>query len=349
MVFGNRPHVLLSLCVLVQPPPFLYSGQVVKGAPPPGATPQGRIEELFDNARRRGATDGVADDLRGVPGYHGASQGAGFAAFAGRARTLADIGDPAGSSHVGGVGAPPAAAPAAPQGPLAHVIAFYRNGVFTVDDGTGGVLVCSCPYIYNPTHTTSTHTSPGPARHIDDPANAPFLQSIQRGECPQELEPADRSVQVTVNMLRKDEDYAEPEKPRYTAFTGAGRKLTDDTAPSGTSSEASRPTAGGGSGGSSGGGGATWSGVDEGQPTTSLQLRLADGSRMVARFNLSHTIGDVRRCRRMVVVCIDRRSVCRYVSCCTCRFAHNTHVSPSPPPHTVLLLLRAPTCLLRTS
>lgn len=107
-----------------------HSGQVVKGAPPPGATPQGRIEELFDNARRRGATDGVADDLRGVPGYHGTSQG-GFAAFGGRARTLADA---SGDTPAAAPTPTPVAAPAA-QGPLAHVIVFYRNGVFTVDDG----------------------------------------------------------------------------------------------------------------------------------------------------------------------------------------------------------------------
>lgn len=30
-------------------------------------------------------------------------------------------------------------------------------------------------------------------------------------------------------------------------------------------------------------------------PTTSLQIRLADGSRLIGTFNQSHTIGDVRR------------------------------------------------------
>lgn len=124
-------------------------------------------------------------------------------------------------------------------------------------------------------------TTAGPARHIEDPANGPFLRSIQRGECPQELEPADRSVQVTVNLLRKDEDYEEPEKPRYSAFSGAGRRLTDD-APAAPAAAPAAPSG-------------TWGGVDESQPTTSLQLRLADGSRMVARFNLTHTVADVRR------------------------------------------------------
>lgn len=30
-------------------------------------------------------------------------------------------------------------------------------------------------------------------------------------------------------------------------------------------------------------------------PTTSLQIRLVDGTRIVATFNHSHTIGDIRR------------------------------------------------------
>eukprot|EP00850_Spirogloea_muscicola_P010283 SM000060S19615 [mRNA] locus=s60:135934:136799:- [translate_table: standard] len=35
--------------------------------------------------------------------------------------------------------------------------------------------------------------------------------------------------------------------------------------------------------------------IDESQPVTSIQVRLADGSRLVARFNHGHTVGDVRR------------------------------------------------------
>lgn len=38
-----------------------------------------------------------------------------------------------------------------------------------------------------------------------------------------------------------------------------------------------------------------WAGVDESEPATSIQLRLADGSRMVARFNLTHTVSDIRQ------------------------------------------------------
>lgn len=35
--------------------------------------------------------------------------------------------------------------------------------------------------------------------------------------------------------------------------------------------------------------------MDESKPTTSVQLRMFDGSRMVAQFNTTHTLADVRR------------------------------------------------------
>lgn len=35
--------------------------------------------------------------------------------------------------------------------------------------------------------------------------------------------------------------------------------------------------------------------MDESQPVTSVQLRLADGTRLVARFNHTHTVADIRR------------------------------------------------------
>jgi UBX domain. len=35
--------------------------------------------------------------------------------------------------------------------------------------------------------------------------------------------------------------------------------------------------------------------VDSSRPVTTIQIRLADGSRLVGQFNHSHTIADVRR------------------------------------------------------
>lgn len=71
----------------------------------------------------------------------------------------------------------------------------------------------------------------------------------------------------------------------YTAFTGSGRTLGSSTAAGGAGTSSSvAPVAE-----------REWEGVDESKPTTSLQLRLADGTRSVARFNNTHRISDIRR------------------------------------------------------
>lgn len=87
------------------------------------ANPREHVEDLFDRARMAGAMDGPAEVAAGGP-----QRPAG--AFTGIARTLA-----------GGDLAPPpaAAAEGAPSQDqpqrIVHNIAFYANGVFTVDDG----------------------------------------------------------------------------------------------------------------------------------------------------------------------------------------------------------------------
>mmetsp|Transcript_42073 Transcript_42073/g.105554 ORF Transcript_42073/g.105554 Transcript_42073/m.105554 type:complete len:187 (-) Transcript_42073:133-693(-) len=141
-----------------------------------------------------------------------------------------------------------------------HTITFYRNGVFTVNGG--------------------------PPRGITDPANLEFMEAISRGECPLELDPPNRSIPVEVNLVRNEDDYKEPEVPNFTSFQGTGRKMTANEGGGGSSAAAApQPEAPLGE----------WQGIDENQPATSIQIRLADGSRMVAKFNLTHTVGDIRR------------------------------------------------------
>ncbi|KAI3466539.1 hypothetical protein Pfo_023202 [Paulownia fortunei] len=151
--------------------------------------------------------------------------------------------------------------PTAPQQPqsVVHNIVFWRNG-FTVNDG--------------------------PLRRLDDPENAPFLESIRKSECPKELEPADRRSSVHVNLIRRDENCPEPEIRRV-PFQGVGRTLASSSAtesvPETTVAaplhSAPSPSVG--------------FVVDRSLPSTSIQLRLADGTRMVAHFNYHHTIADV--------------------------------------------------------
>lgn len=90
--------------------------------------------------------------------------------------------------------------------------------------------------------------------------------------------------------MRKTEDYTPPPVPKYIAFSGGGRTLGSSANPTLTSAAPIPP-----SGHHAGGKVAGELVVDEGSPTTSLQLRLHDGTRLLARFNLTHTVGDIRR------------------------------------------------------
>ena len=76
-----------------------------------------------------------------------------------------------------------------------------------------------------------------------------------------------------MNLLKKDEDYTEPEKPKYNAFQGSGRTRAGPSSSSGAAAAAAASSSAAAQG--------EWAGVDETKPTTSLQLRMADGSRMV--------------------------------------------------------------------
>ncbi|KAB2073584.1 hypothetical protein ERO13_A07G083500v2 [Gossypium hirsutum] len=154
--------------------------------------------------------------------------------------------------------APP---PPPPPEVVTHNITFWRNG-FTVDDG--------------------------PLRQLDDPANATFLESVMGSQCPKELEPADPRTKVDLHLFRRDENYSEPNR-RQSVFQGVGRTLgssspsptpSESTAAAGNIITAPAPSMG--------------LVVDTSLPTTSIQLRLSDGTRMISRFNHHHTIRDIR-------------------------------------------------------
>ena len=143
---------------------------------------------------------------------------------------------------------------------IERVVTFYDNG-FTVDDG--------------------------PLR--DPSENQEFIEMIGRGMCPPELMHPGASARnpVKIDLKRERRDWTPPKGVK--AFSGSGNKLE------GAEGEGSDEGVGGGG---DGGGKALeemkpWS-VDEKEPTTSIQIRLRDGSRLVAKFNLSHTVAHIR-------------------------------------------------------
>ncbi|KAI7903254.1 uncharacterized protein BX663DRAFT_507992 [Cokeromyces recurvatus] len=146
-------------------------------------------------------------------------------------------------------------------------LTFWRNG-FSVDDG--------------------------PLYEYSNPANQEMLTAINSGRAPLSLLNVRHGQPVEVRVVkRQDEDYTPPPKAPPKPFQGAGNRLGSPvaysapspapgafpttTATTTTNSNAAAPT------------------VNESQPTTSIQIRLGDGSKLVAKLNHTHTIGDIRQ------------------------------------------------------
>uniref|UniRef100_A0A8C3MPW0 NSFL1 cofactor n=1 Tax=Geospiza parvula TaxID=87175 RepID=A0A8C3MPW0_GEOPR len=127
----------------------------------------------------------------------------------------------------------------------------------------------------------------GELRSYQDPSNAQFLDDIRRGEVPAELRRLALGGQVNLDMEdHRDEEYVKP-KSVFRAFTGEGLKL-GSTAPQvmGTSSPAQQAE--------NEAKASSAIVIDESEPITNIQIRLADGGRLVQKFNHSHRIRDIR-------------------------------------------------------
>lgn len=186
-------------------------------------------------------------------------------AFTGRAQTLG--GDDAPSQVVQDPTA--ASASARPRHPrVSRTLHLWADGV-SIDDG--------------------------PLLRFDDPANDHIMTEINQGRAPKALLDVQPDQEVDLNLEpHRDENYVAP-KPKYKPFGGQGMRLGSPTpgpAPSSSSTAATAAPAA-----------STASArpqqqqpqmdVNDAQPTLQLQIRLGDGTRLVSRFNTSHTIGDV--------------------------------------------------------
>ncbi|KAI5839564.1 hypothetical protein DFP73DRAFT_483938 [Morchella snyderi] len=178
--------------------------------------------------------------------------------FSGTGRTL-------GSDESPSIEIPDPAAPRAPPTvpTVTRTLTFWRDG-FSVEDG--------------------------PLMRYDDPANQEVLRAIQNGRAPLSLMNVEPGQPADVNVFRRlDEDYVQPKK-KHAPFSGQGNRLGSPT-PGGESSTSTAepivapavrtaapiPSVN----------------VDASLPTTTLQIRLGDGTRLVSRFNHTHTVGDL--------------------------------------------------------
>lgn len=140
-------------------------------------------------------------------------------------------------------------------------IVFYKNG-FVVNDGE--------------------------LRSFEDPANAAFLASINKGEVPAEIiaergPGRRRGEEPEIEVDLSDKRTEEYVPPPYRAFGGAG---------SAVGGGAAAPASAVVSGGSVAGAGAIP--VDDSKPTATIQVKLADGRKERIVLNLSHTVADLQ-------------------------------------------------------
>lgn len=121
-------------------------------------------------------------------------------------------------------------------------------------------------------------------RPFTNPENARFLHEISNGHIPKELIDKAEGGEVFLDMEDyKEEEYV-PKKKKVKAFTGHGQILGGELSSEDPStSDISSPVDATGK-----------PEVDPSKPTTNIQIRLANGSRMIAKLNTSHTLKDLK-------------------------------------------------------
>ncbi|KAL8172948.1 UNVERIFIED_CONTAM: UBX domain-containing protein 2A [Gekko kuhli] len=125
----------------------------------------------------------------------------------------------------------------------------------------------------------------GELRSYTDAANQRFLESIKKGELPLELQKIFDKEEVDVKVHDKKNEVYMLKKPVFHAFTGQGYRLGSATpriiskAKKGVEeTEKRRPMVV----------------LNMSEPITSVQIWLADGTRIVQKFNVTHRISHIR-------------------------------------------------------
>ncbi|XP_011703900.1 PREDICTED: NSFL1 cofactor p47 isoform X2 [Wasmannia auropunctata] len=128
-------------------------------------------------------------------------------------------------------------------------------------------------------------------RSYEEAENRDFLDAIKRGEIPTEIRQQVQGAEVRLDMEDHRHETYVPPKTKVKAFSGKGHMLgspspatvgmtvpTDPADQAANEAQAKKDLE-----------------LDTSKPTTTLQIRLADGSIVKAQFNLTHTVADLRR------------------------------------------------------
>lgn len=235
------------------------SGMAIEGVDDP-ANPQARmIRSILEQAAKGGTGHGSEDEQEGGE----EEEGRRTKPFQGRPQRLRDgqscTPTPTDDGEKETLKRKP--------GKVTRTLTFWRNG-FTVAEG-------------------------GPLFEYHVPENQQLLGLLQAGHAPLSLLQVEPGQSVDVRVLHRmgeDFDPAASSEARTTGgsstlkvFAGKGQRLGDLAEPSSSSkaqimtqrTPAGQPT------------------IDPSQPTTTLQLRFANGTRMNATFNTSNTVADL--------------------------------------------------------
>lgn len=136
----------------------------------------------------------------------------------------------------------------------------------------------------------------GHLRRYDDPEHAMDLQMIRTGRAPLHLMEVEHGQRCDVRLQQHEEDWHQ--LPRiYKPFGGQGRRLGSPVPGDGNAAQASvqmtpAPAAPAASSAPAAAP-APVADVNSSQPSVAIRFQMPDGSRLPARFNLTHTIGDL--------------------------------------------------------
>lgn len=161
----------------------------------------------------------------------------------------------------------------------------------------------------------------GSLRRYDDPQHAMDLQMIRTGRAPLHLMDVEHGQRCDVRLQQHEEDWHQ--LPRiYRPFGGHGHRLGSPVPGDGNAASAPthRATASTGSSISiptpaaaatapaPAAAPAPVADVDTSQPSVAIRFQMPDGSRLPARFNLTHTIGDLYQFARSASADTGNRS-----------------------------------------
>lgn len=231
------------------------SGQQIIGPSRKADSKDNFVAEMFKAAKRNGAQ--VIEPGVNDGACRSPSAGGSWSSGSGHRLGGATTGGESGAPAV------PPVASAQSQASVSRVIKMWEDG-FSIDEG--------------------------PLHAYDSASSQQFLQAIRQGEIPAELLQEAGGAEVSLIMEdHRHEQFVAPQRAKVMAFEGTGHRLGAVTPTLSRPSVATPPLE------HSEANAKKAINLNESLPTTNVQIRLSDGSRLVAHMNHTNTVADIRK------------------------------------------------------